>query len=67
MGADDLKIEGVWKWINDESVVSPDIPHNHFSPSNSGGDENCLEFMANGLTWNDDSCHKPQRYICEKP
>ena len=66
MGAYDLRIEGEWKWINDGSVVSPDISHNHWFLDNSAGDENCLEFQPNG-NWNDDSCHKPQRYICEKP
>lgn len=62
-----MAIEGEWVWLTSKSVVefAKWYPGN---PSNSQGNENCMELMHNvSPHWNDNTCTKTQHYICEKP
>lgn len=72
IGGNDLRVEGEWKWqtTNNAITYATWCPGN---PSNSRGDENCLEIVdCDGSgplksLWNDLQCHSFQKYICEKP
>ncbi|XP_045190982.2 perlucin-like [Mercenaria mercenaria] len=71
IGANDMQVEGEWKWFTSKT----DVKYSAWSPgnpSNSYDDENCMEFHDGDGTgplkplWNDKTCHVFQRYICEK-
>jgi len=57
-----MQVEGEWRWLSSGELLTLNTwsPGN---PSNSAHDENCMEL--NGGFWNDDQCHKFERYICE--
>lgn len=66
-GRDDI-IEGTWQWASTDRVFTYTAwgPTN---PSNSAGDEDCLQlrdFGSAGIKWNDISCQVGIKFICEK-
>ncbi|XP_052773318.1 perlucin-like protein [Mya arenaria] len=65
IGADDILLEGEWKWVSSGDPVLNASAQNKIFLSNSGGNENCLEFH-HSTNWNDEACSHAQRYICQK-
>lgn len=59
-GGTDVQSEGVWTWSDgspwDYSIIG-------WNPSNSRGNEHCLEHSLDG--WNDDNCDKSANYVCK--
>jgi len=69
IGGNDMAVEGIFVWITNESwswlpAIYP--PWGGSNPSNSGGNEHCVELHGgNNDNFNDDTCSKSNRRICE--
>lgn len=64
IGLNDLSVEGTWEWIDGSAVTYTEWDSGE--PSNSGGGEDCVHFIANqGTEWNDLGCSTSQNYVCE--
>ncbi|CAG2233570.1 Hemicentin-1,Coadhesin,Adhesion G protein-coupled receptor B3,Thrombospondin-2,Thrombospondin-1 [Mytilus edulis] len=69
LGGTDSKNEGSWIWATSQSNFIVTGWHTRLvkEPNNLGGNENCNNIHKNlDFEWNDDSCLKSYRYICEK-
>ena len=70
IGANDIRSEGNWVWINGERASSSELSWGNRQPDNVGGNEDCLLMNAYptflfGLAF-DDSCADNWRGLCEK-
>ncbi|XP_043935053.1 uncharacterized protein LOC122808147 [Protopterus annectens] len=69
IGLTDQKVEGKWCWVDDPDC---NVTHTKYwgnGEPNDSNNEDCAteQFKKNTqLTWNDDGCHKPHRWICER-
>ncbi|CAC5410676.1 unnamed protein product [Mytilus coruscus] len=69
LGGTDSKNEGSWIWATSQSNFIVTGWHTRLvkEPNNRGGNENCNNIHKKlDFEWNDDSCFKRYRYICEK-
>lgn len=55
--------EGRWLWANGAQVAFS--AWNPGEPNNSGGNENCGEWLLVGARWNDLDCATPRGFLCE--
>jgi hypothetical protein len=62
VGASDVVAEGDWRWV-DDSVVDA-MFWSIGNPSNSSGDENCMEMDPNDDAMNDDQCWNSNYFVC---
>uniref|UniRef100_A0A1Q3FRY7 Putative salivary c-type lectin n=2 Tax=Culex tarsalis TaxID=7177 RepID=A0A1Q3FRY7_CULTA len=63
----DLGKTGSFVWITDNRPVDFPTGYTNFNrgePNNGNGKEHCLE-VGTGTKWNDVSCDRKNRYICE--
>ncbi|XP_052778221.1 low affinity immunoglobulin epsilon Fc receptor-like [Mya arenaria] len=61
-----LENEGTWVWMGEgKSTPAVYTTWDHGEPNNSDGNENC-GILRKTSHWNDDVCHKPGVFICEK-
>ncbi len=71
LGATDADEEGVFRWVEDNSVVS-DSYTNWVPEKPDGGEaENCMVMLGDAATWEDVSCvpeaETPMNFVCSKP
>ncbi len=62
IGASDITTEGIFCWINGETVE-----YQHWSsgePNNGSGNQDCAQMYSNGL-WDDEKKHIAKAYVCE--
>jgi hypothetical protein len=74
LGGSDLGAPGVWRWVDGPQFWSGAAAGAPVSglytnwdvgePNDMGDVEHCLA-MFDKLTWNDDNCLAPHRYVCE--
>jgi len=62
LGLNDIDVEGTYVWA--DGIASSYLAWSPSEPNNSGGDEDCGEFMTNGQ-FNDLTCSQSRRYVCE--
>jgi hypothetical protein len=77
IGANDLAVEGVWRWSADNSQLPPSNGADSTAYANWGpgepsamkwGNEDCACFNCDGLrrtTWNDADCGEKKAYVCQ--
>jgi hypothetical protein len=66
IGASDLQIEGLWKWVELPEVQAFMIYNNwaYGNPDNGAGGENCAEMWVSG-EWNDANCNARKAFACD--
>ena len=57
--------EGRWIWSNGAPMRFAAFLHGE--PNNSGGNEDCGEWLAEGGRWNDVDCFAARHFMCEGP
>ena len=78
LGGTDQNVEGVWRWVDDNSVfwqgdeagAAPDGAYANWNPTepNGGGNSDCLRLVARvGNEWADLECELPRSALCEGP
>lgn len=72
IGANDVKEEGSWRWVNDLTKVNFNSwrsgEPNEYQHDIYRGGEDCAHFrQEKNYTWNDQPCIDEFGYICEKP
>ncbi|XP_069073101.1 C-type lectin domain family 4 member E-like [Pleurodeles waltl] len=70
IGLTDKDQEGVWKWVNNVTLQSESFWDCN-QPNDSGKAQDCATMRPPGSCgalglWNDDSCAKKHKFICEK-
>ena len=65
VGGNDIAEERVWTWATSKTPVATGLSDwGSGQPDNADKDENCLTLNYHDH-WNDQTCHSPQKYICE--
>ncbi|KAH3836853.1 perlucin-like [Dreissena polymorpha] len=68
IGASDLQVKGVYRWLNSGQEVGTYFNFWIYSGNPSGGPEHCMEISLNTNNvpfWNDQTCTDFQHFICE--
>ncbi|XP_066531017.1 CD209 antigen-like protein C [Hoplias malabaricus] len=76
IGLNDLETEGQWMWVNNQSLAETGVSFWHKRPNSldepdnwkveDSSGENCAVLGSEYSSWNDVSCRKKKKYICEK-
>ena len=64
IGANDLDVEGQWKWVSDNSIIE----YNAWAPGEPNDQENedCGHLRDENSEWNDIPCTKKLKYVCKR-
>ncbi|KAH9505528.1 C-type lectin domain 4 member M [Bulinus truncatus] len=69
VGLNDIQVEGVYRWIDDGSIISQSQMKEYFmagEPNNANNDEDCIVYnYGNSRALNDIACSVTKKYICE--
>ncbi|TRY77121.1 hypothetical protein TCAL_05677 [Tigriopus californicus] len=63
LGATDIGNEGLFTWSDGTPMVF--TRWNRKEPNNHNGNEHCVEVRTSSRVWNDSSCEKKRRVICQ--